>query len=64
MTGDSGSLTLHLEKVLQARTGRVFEACVERGKLAEWWGPAGFTSPSLALARSPTGDTVAQGWAA
>jgi uncharacterized protein YndB with AHSA1/START domain len=49
MSGDSGGLTLHLEKVLQARTERVFAACTEREKLAEWWGPAGFTSPSLGL---------------
>jgi uncharacterized protein YndB with AHSA1/START domain len=50
MTGDSGSgLTLHLEKVLQAGTERVFAACVEPEKLAQWWGPAGFTSPSVGL---------------
>ncbi len=49
MTDDSAGLTLHLEKVLQARTERVFAACVEPEKLAEWWGPAGFTSPSLDL---------------
>ena len=28
---------------------RVFEACVDPRKLAEWWGPAGFTSPSIEL---------------
>ena len=49
MIDDSGGLSLHLEKVLQARTERVFAACVEPEKLAEWWGPAGFTSPSLDL---------------
>jgi uncharacterized protein YndB with AHSA1/START domain len=49
VTGDSGGLTLHLEMVLRARTERVFAACVQPGKLAEWWGPAGFTSPSLDL---------------
>jgi uncharacterized protein YndB with AHSA1/START domain len=27
----------------------VFTACVEAEKLAEWWGPAGFTSPSVHL---------------
>ena len=47
MTGDSGGLTLHLEKVLQARAERVFAACVEPESLAAWWGPAGFTAPSL-----------------
>ena len=50
MTGDSGSgLALHLEKVLPARPERVFAACVEPERLAEWWGPAGFTTPSLEL---------------
>lgn len=49
MTGDSGGLTLHLEKVLQARAERVFAACVEPERLAAWWGPAGFTAPSLDL---------------
>jgi uncharacterized protein YndB with AHSA1/START domain len=28
---------------------RVFDACVEPEQLAEWWGPAGFTAPSLEL---------------
>ena len=41
--------TLHLEKVLQAPIERVFASCVEPEKLAEWWGPAGFTTPGLDL---------------
>lgn len=41
--------TLHLEKNLAAPPERVFAACVEPEKLAEWWGPTGFTSPSLEL---------------
>ena len=49
MTGDSGGLTLHREKVLLAAAERVFAACVEPEKLAEWWGPAGFTAPSVDL---------------
>ena len=49
MISDSGVLNLHLEKILQARAERVFAACVDPDKLAEWWGPAGFTSPSLEL---------------
>ena len=49
MTSDSVGLTLHLEKVLRARPERVFAACVEPAKLAEWWGPAGFTAPGLEL---------------
>jgi uncharacterized protein YndB with AHSA1/START domain len=42
-------LTLHLEKVLPARIERVFAAFVEPEKLGEWWGPSGFSSPSLDL---------------
>ena len=49
MTGDPGDPTLHLEKVLRARPERVFAAFVEAGKLAEWWGPAGFSAPGLEL---------------
>ena len=49
MTGDLGGLTLHLETVLRARAERVFAAFVEPEKLAEWWGPTGFTSPGLEL---------------
>ena len=35
--------TLHFEKVLHAPRESVFAACVEPDKLAEWWGPKGFT---------------------
>lgn len=35
--------------MVQAPPERVFAACVESEKLAEWWGPAGFTAPSLEL---------------
>jgi uncharacterized protein YndB with AHSA1/START domain len=49
MAGGSGGLTLHLGKVLRASPEEVFDACIDPAKLAEWWGPAGFTSPSLDL---------------
>lgn len=49
MTSDSGRLTLHLERVLRASPEEVFDACVDPAKLAEWWGPDGFTSPSIEL---------------
>jgi uncharacterized protein YndB with AHSA1/START domain len=42
-------LTLHLERTLPARPDRVFAACVEAAALAEWWGPEGFTCPSVEL---------------
>jgi uncharacterized protein YndB with AHSA1/START domain len=44
-----GWLTRHLEKNLPARVERVFAACVEPGKIVQWWGPLGFTTPSLDL---------------
>jgi uncharacterized protein YndB with AHSA1/START domain len=40
---------LHLELTVAAPPERVFAACVEPEKLAEWWGPASFTSPDLEL---------------
>lgn len=50
MKGDpGGGLRVHLEKVLRAPAERVFLACVEPENLAEWWGPAGFTAPSVDL---------------
>ena len=49
MPNEGGGLSLHLEKTLQAPRELVFAACVEPQKLAEWWGPAGFTSPSVDL---------------
>ena len=49
MAGDPGGLILHLEKVLHAPKERVFAACIEPEKLAEWWGPAGFTARGVDL---------------
>jgi len=49
VTERASGLTLHLARMLAAPTDRVFAACVEPTKLAEWWGPAGFTSPSIEL---------------
>jgi uncharacterized protein YndB with AHSA1/START domain len=42
-------MRLRVEKVLAARSERVFAAFVDRKKLAEWWGPAGFTCPYVSL---------------
>lgn len=48
-------LTLRLERTLAAAPDEVFGACVEPEQLAEWWGPAGFTSPSVELDVRPGG---------
>jgi len=49
MTVDPSRPTLHLERVLNAPRARVFAACAEPDQLARWWGPAGFTAPSVEL---------------
>jgi uncharacterized protein YndB with AHSA1/START domain len=46
---------LHLEKALAAAPDQVFAACIEPVKLAEWWGPAGFTAPQIELDASAGG---------
>lgn len=46
---DASGLALHLERIVDAPRERVFAACVEPEQLAEWWGPAGFTAPSVDL---------------
>jgi uncharacterized protein YndB with AHSA1/START domain len=42
-------LELHLERVVNAPPERVFAAGVDPNAVAAWWGPAGFTSPSVSL---------------
>jgi uncharacterized protein YndB with AHSA1/START domain len=43
----SGDLTLEMKRVLPAPPSRVFTALTQPGELAKWWGPSGFTSPSV-----------------
>jgi uncharacterized protein YndB with AHSA1/START domain len=43
----AGELTLELTRVLPAARSGVFGAFVDPLRLAEWWGPQGFTVPSL-----------------
>jgi uncharacterized protein YndB with AHSA1/START domain len=47
MTAQSDELTLGTERVLPAAPSVVFAAFSDPDKLAKWWGPAGFTVPSL-----------------
>jgi uncharacterized protein YndB with AHSA1/START domain len=49
MKADSDELTLHLERVLPAPRSVVFNALIEPDELARWWGPKGFTAPSIEL---------------
>jgi uncharacterized protein YndB with AHSA1/START domain len=43
----SGELTLEMKRVLPAARSVVFGAFSNPNELAKWWGPEGFTTPSL-----------------
>ena len=42
-------LTLHLERVLPAPQALVYRMHAEPDLLAQWWGPKGFSAPSIEL---------------
>jgi len=44
---ESDDLTLEIKRVLPAAPSAVFRAFSAPDELAKWWGPAGFTTPSL-----------------
>ena len=44
---DPAPLTLKLERSVSAPASRVFEAFTDGSLLAQWWGPVGFSVPSL-----------------
>jgi uncharacterized protein YndB with AHSA1/START domain len=44
---ESDDLTLEIKRVLPAAPSVVFRAFSAPGELAKWWGPQGFTTPSL-----------------
>ena len=43
----SGELALEMKRVFPAAPSVVFAAFADPDKLAKWWGPEGFTVPSL-----------------
>jgi uncharacterized protein YndB with AHSA1/START domain len=47
MTAGSHGLTLELKRILLAPPVVAFAAFSDPNQLAEWWGPRGFTVPSL-----------------
>jgi uncharacterized protein YndB with AHSA1/START domain len=49
VTRDRSELILHLETVVPVPRERVFAACIDPEQLAQWWGPAGFTSSEVEL---------------
>jgi uncharacterized protein YndB with AHSA1/START domain len=63
-------LVLEIDRVLPAAPATVFHAFVDPSELAKWWGPEGFTIPSLSFParvgdsyriemQPPTGDPFA-----
>lgn len=46
---DREGLSLHLERSVPAPPERTFAAFIDPEQLAHWWGPAGFTAPSVEL---------------
>ena len=49
MAATSGELTLHLERVLPAPRALVFRMHSDPELFAQWWGPKGFSAPSVEL---------------
>ena len=43
------TLHIHLERVLPARPTQLFRMHTDPEQLARWWGPEGFTAPSIEL---------------
>ena len=44
---EAGALVLEMQRVLPAERRVVFAAFTEPDQLAQWWGPEGFTIPSV-----------------
>lgn len=47
MAAHSGDLILEMRRVLPGAPPVVFAAFTEPNELAKWWGPEGFTTPSM-----------------
>jgi uncharacterized protein YndB with AHSA1/START domain len=47
MARRSGDLTLELKRIVPAAPSVVFTAFTDALELAKWWGPRGFTTPSI-----------------
>jgi uncharacterized protein YndB with AHSA1/START domain len=47
MAASSDELTLEMTRLLPAVPAVVFAAFIDPNELARWWGPEGFTTPSL-----------------
>jgi uncharacterized protein YndB with AHSA1/START domain len=49
VTAQSEELALNMTRALRAPRSRVFAAFTEPEELAKWWGPRGFTAPSIEI---------------
>ncbi len=49
LPSQSAGLTLEIKRVVRARRSVVFRAFSDPDELAKWWGPEGFSTPSLEL---------------
>ena len=49
MTARPTELTLHVERVLPAPRALIFKLHSEPDQLARWWGPRGFSVPSIVM---------------
>jgi uncharacterized protein YndB with AHSA1/START domain len=49
MSADASELTLHIVRVLHAPRSLVYRAHSVPAELAKWWGPRGFSTPSVEL---------------
>jgi uncharacterized protein YndB with AHSA1/START domain len=49
MTARPTELTVHVERVLPAPRAEIFKLHSEPDQLAKWWGPRGFSVPSIVL---------------
>src|ERR671918_2539969 len=47
MTAPPSELALQMKRVIRAPRPLVFTALTEPDELAKWWGPSGFTAPSV-----------------
>jgi uncharacterized protein YndB with AHSA1/START domain len=49
ITVQPGELALGMKRIFRAPAATVFRACIEPEELAKWWGPRGFTTPTIEL---------------
>jgi uncharacterized protein YndB with AHSA1/START domain len=49
MTAQPSGLVLEMKRLLGAPRSKVFNACTDPQELAKWWGPRGFTAPSVEM---------------